>query len=196
MCLMVYKNKNITKIKKYGSRISLTALLILCLFVVAAVSFNHRNKAKDSALAATPPTSNTKNPSVNLSPPTPEEVKSGDETKKDIIANEQTTQPSTSPQNVPVQPLLTYAGVYNDQVEVGAYVPGIFEEGGICTLTLTKDGKSKSTTVTAVRNVNSVDCPVMTVPRSELTAGTWRAVVGYKSVKHIGESSVKEIEVK
>ncbi len=96
-----------------------------------------------------------------------------------------------------VTPSITYAGQYGDFVEIGAYVDGIFENNGTCTATLQKDGVILTKTVTAEKNVRSMDCPVMKFSKSEFTTnGLWTAKVAYSSETAKGTSQERQIEVK
>src|SRR3954462_3769067 len=66
-------------------------------------------------------------------------------------------------------------------VEVGAYVAGVAESGGTCTLTLTSGAGSATAEVPAEPDAASTSCPTLTVPGSKLSSGTWSAVVTYES---------------
>src|SRR3954452_13545606 len=88
--------------------------------------------------------------------------------------------PSPTADSAPV--VITYSGWTNASVgvEVGAYVSGIAESGGSCTLTLTFGSRSASSRVAGEPDVSSTSCPNMAVAADELSAGTWSAVVSYE----------------
>ena len=134
---------------------------------------------------------------VNLNPPTPEESSAGNSAKKAAVEQQRVEEnQQTSPGKKEVTPLITYAGQYGSQIEVGAYVSTIFEDGGTCTLTLERSSVTKITTVSGVKNVNSVDCPTMSIERSQLSAGQWKAIVSYSSTSSQGTSEPKYFEVR
>src|SRR3954449_4709954 len=103
--------------------------------------------------------------------------------------------PSPTADSAPV--VITYSGWTNASVgvEVGAYVSGIAESGGSCTLTLTFGSRSASSRVAGEPDVSSTSCPNMAVAADELSAGTWSAVVSYESASTSGESDPVQVVV-
>lgn len=114
--------------------------------------------------------------------------------KENQITTNQPPQPAGNKKSA--KPSITYAGQYDTSVEVGAYVPGVFEDGGSCTLTLQRGDKKFTAVVNAVKNVSSVDCPVMSVPRSSLDGGEWQATVAYSSNSSEGTSDPRPVGVR
>jgi hypothetical protein len=97
----------------------------------------------------------------------------------------------------PVQVAITYAGwdPSRREVQVDGYVAGISEEGGTCTLTLTRGGASVSGSNDGVADAHLTACGALAVPGSEVSAGTWRAVLSYRSAGHSGASESWDVEV-
>lgn len=87
--------------------------------------------------------------------------------------------------------IVTYSGWVDTPagVEVGAYLAGVAESGGTCTLTLTGSAGSATAEVTAEPDAASTSCPALAVPGSELSSGTWTAVVTYESPSTSGTST-------
>lgn len=136
-------------------------------------------------------------PNVNYSPATNEDKSRIDDTKQQAIDRQNIEKENESNSLQAVSPSITYAGQYGDSIEIGAYVEGVFEDGGTCTATMKKDGVTVSKTVTAEKNVRSMDCPVMIFPKSELRSnGTWTVTVSYKSDSAEGKSKDRSVEVK
>lgn len=79
--------------------------------------------------------------------------------------------------------VITYseADAAGDAVMVGAYVAGLIEDGGRCTMTLTLDGASVSTGTDGVADVGTTSCGQMSAPLAELSPGTWTVDVTYSS---------------
>ena len=96
---------------------------------------------------------------------------------------------------VPVQVTFHDWNAVQRQVMVGGYVPGVVEEGGTCTLTLTQAGKSVSAKVSATADASSTACGAVTVAGNSLAAGTWQAVLSYASGAHSGSAPAVAIEV-
>jgi hypothetical protein len=92
---------------------------------------------------------------------------------------------------------VTYFGWNADaqQVQVGGYVGGVVEEGGVCTLTLTKGGTTVTGRTEALPDASTTACGEITVPGDEVSAGTWRAVLSYSSDGHSGTSEPVDVEV-
>ncbi|MCZ2817089.1 hypothetical protein [Modestobacter sp. VKM Ac-2984] len=98
-------------------------------------------------------------------------------------------------ETVPV--VVTYSGWTDTSaaVEFGAYVAGIVEAGGTCTLTLTAGATTASAEVTAGPDASSTYCPTMAIPGAELAAGPWQAVVSYESSSTSGQSDPVTVTV-
>lgn len=96
-----------------------------------------------------------------------------------------------------MQVTVTYAGwnAASGQVELDGFVGGVAEDGGTCTLTLTKDGVTVTGSEPAVLNGSMTACGGLTVPGDQVSAGTWQAVLGYRSADHSGTSDSWDVEV-
>lgn len=79
--------------------------------------------------------------------------------------------------------------------QAGGYVTGVIESGGTCTLTLSKGGQTATGTTTAHADATTTTCGAVTIPGSQLTAGTWQAVLSYRSDRHTGKADPVAIEV-
>jgi len=136
---------------------------------------------------------------VNLDPPT-EEEKQQAEDNKDRIVKEQEEQASQPPPSnggpKSVTPVITSAELYNGAIEVSGFVPGVFEDGGTCTATLTKGSSKITKQVQGVKNVSNTQCNGFSVPASELSAGTWSVTLAYSSATAQGSSAASTVEVK
>jgi hypothetical protein len=92
---------------------------------------------------------------------------------------------------------VTYSGwnAQSSAVEVGSYLANVNESDGTCTLTLTKGGISVTTSGPGTPNVTSTSCGGMTVPGTEVSSGSWTAVVTYESSTSTGTSEPVQVEV-
>lgn len=134
---------------------------------------------------------------INYSPPTESDKIGVEQNKERIVNSEQSvsTQPQTTGKKS-IKPTITYAGQYDKQIEVGAYI-NVFEDGGLCTAKFTNGSKTVTKTVKALRNVNTTDCPAMTVLAGELQPkGVWSITVTYDSRSTTGTSDSRQVEVK
>lgn len=142
-----------------------------------------------------PSTQNTEQ--RNTEDQTPE-VKTTTPPTQPPVASKDDPVPPTPPPTTPpadtkkqVTPAISYAGYVDDrtkqQVEIDAFVPGILEEGGACTLTATKDGQKVTAQTTGHTNVSQTRCDNFVIERSKFAAGgTWSIVVNYESASAQG----------
>jgi hypothetical protein len=183
--------KVMAKINIPTKKVLLAALLVI-LIVGAALGlyFNktdtNRSNAGQGASEA-----------VNYSPPTEEEKQQADDNKSRLDNDQKTSVTRTAEGKVSVKPVITYAGQQNGKIEVGSYVPGIFEDGGTCTATFSKDSRKVSRDVNGVKEGNSTFCPMFNVSASDLQEkGSWTVVVYYNSPNSSGNSDTTTFEVK
>lgn len=173
----------------------LLTITITLLFVAALVCsliwfLNYKNSSKIS----------TKSPTggINYSPATKDDLSRAEANKQRIIQEQNSSKQNSSSSSSlkTVTPLITYAGVYGDQVQIGARVNGIVESGGLCEATITKDGKSLTKTVSSVTDVSSTGCPEMSFQISGLPSkGDWSISVKYTSSTSSGTSTPKILKV-
>jgi hypothetical protein len=133
---------------------------------------------------------------INFAPPTEQEKQEAEEHKKEVEKQiEIENQPQPGGKKA-VTPAISYAGQYGDVIEVSSFVPGIFEDGGTCTVKLTQGSSVITRDVTGVKDATTTRCPVASVPRSELpSGGTWQATVTYSSNSAEGTSGASSFEV-
>jgi hypothetical protein len=137
-----------------------------------------------------------KTESVDLSPPTNEDIKRVEENKERLVADPAVKENITSESSVSqVKPIVTYAGRYGSSVEVGGYID-VFEEDGICTAIFSQGAKQITKSVQAVRSAKTTDCPVIAIPTADFNPkGQYTLVLSYQSSKTKGSSDIKTIEV-
>lgn len=80
-------------------------------------------------------------------------------------------------------------------VVVGGSVSGVIEDGGTCTLTLTRADLVARATTPAVADASSTSCGGLAVPGDELSSGTWRATIDYASAGSAGQSQPFDVVV-
>jgi hypothetical protein len=78
-------------------------------------------------------------------------------------------------------------------VEVDGLVPDVIESTGTCTLTLTKDGTTVTTSRPGFPDASSTSCAGLAVAGTELSPGTWTAVLSYRS--NVSTASSQQVEV-
>lgn len=178
-----------TKISRKNQKLLLIVILALATTATAAIYWSRQGNNSQNL-----PSANTDSSGVafDTEPATPQQQDEADSIKEDNDKNGSGNQSQTP--FTPAQPIITYAGQYGDVIEVGAYI-NVFESDGQCVLELTKGSQTKTTSVQAVPNVSTTDCPVMTFNRSELTGGEWSATVRYTSRTTNAKSNPQRINV-
>lgn len=180
---MVTRNNVLSSDKR---RFFVAFLIILFLIMLGVFLYKQSQRSNTNN-----PVSANESEGLNLNPPTEEDIKEA-ENNKERLANSPSTTPTS---NEKVTPIITSWGQANGKVEVAARVPGILEEGGLCTLTLKRGGETRTGSSNAMANVSEVSCGFIGIPRSSLTAGEWSATVTYSSPQNSGTSEAKKIVV-
>jgi len=180
------------KTKNVGKKVIVVALIVAVAFTWVAyyyIGLNTTNK-KDKQFQD----------SINYEPPTEEEQEQADQNKDEVVRRiKDEQQASHGSVQKAVQPVISYWGQAQEgaDLEVGGFVPGIIEESGECTLTLTRQGRQKVTSsIKSKKDATSTSCSPFVVQASQLSKGTWAAVLSYDSETAAGLSSAVDIEVK
>lgn len=96
-----------------------------------------------------------------------------------------------------VTPVVVHAGIDapSGTVRVDAFIPGLLEDGGTCTATLTRGAVQVSATASAAADATATWCTTVGLRLSDLETGTWEAVVEYTSSSSAGTSPPVTVEV-
>ncbi|MCJ7826647.1 MAG: hypothetical protein MUP36_00165 [Demequinaceae bacterium] len=101
------------------------------------------------------------------------------------------------PAGTPVTPEIFLATIDTDEgvLRVVVLVPGIYEDGGNCSVSVV----GKSSTIlkygTGAADVSSTACGQFTFPLAQLGKGTAIITADYQSVKYVGTSETMEVQV-
>jgi cytoskeletal protein RodZ len=180
----------------------ITALLVMIIAIAACLVYWHH---RITTQAAQKVTTASKAANLNLSPPTKADQKRVDNNKQRIASDKSNVPPSSNSNastsgntttKKTVTPTITFAGVYDQAVQVGSYVGGVVEDGGTCTATFTMGSLSVTKTVRGVANSSSVSCPTFNAQPNEFSQkGTWSVVVSYSSATSTGTSQPQTLEI-
>jgi cytoskeletal protein RodZ len=200
-----FKNyKASSRKKSQASRKRLLFKLLVLVAVVAGILFVLDRKGVIDLPFTSDPQPTTSPDGINYGPPTAQEKAAANEAKENISNDKatdstpETPTPSAAPTSgkKSVTPVMTSWGPNGDQdAQARGFVPGITEEGGTCTLTLTKGGVTVTESKEATPDASTVSCGLITIDRSRLTTGSWTATLSYSSTKSEGKSSPNTIEV-
>jgi hypothetical protein len=78
---------------------------------------------------------------------------------------------------------------------MSAITPDLLVEGATCTMTMTRNGVTRTTTRSAATSASTTQCGTMRIPGSQLSNGRWQASVEFDSAKGVGISDPVTIAV-
>ena len=136
---------------------------------------------------------------INFNPPTEQEKQSAEAHKEEVAKQaEFEDNPPASSRTKSVTPVISSWGQNPEtkSVEVTGYIGTIYESGGTCKVTLTKEDKNVTETTTSQKDVNRTSCPAAVIPASNLSPGQWSATLTYTSSTAQGTSSAVLVTVK
>ena len=137
--------------------------------------------------------------SVDYNPPSNQDLESSQDAKKyneskDDNPTQNTDDSDTNTQKRSIEVGISYADVYDNNVEIRAFAPGTIEGSGACTATLTQSQQHVTKTVKAFIDSSSSQCEPIYIPVSEFTSkGKWTLQVTYESPTSSGKSEVREV---
>lgn len=171
-------------------------IIVICIVLVlgAGAIYLITRKSNNSSQ---PSTTTNQTETINLDPPTEADKQRVEDNKQRIIEDSNKTNSQATSGLKQVMPVITYAEQYKEQVEVGSYVGGVFEDGGTCTATFSQGSSSFTRSSTGVKGSNNVNCPMITAKASDFPSkGTWNVTLSYSSSTASGSSASKGFEVK
>ena len=80
-------------------------------------------------------------------------------------------------------------------LEVAGFVSGVVEDGGTCRLTATSDRRTTTTETLGAADATTTSCGTLTIPRADLSPGTWDLVLSYESPRASGASASSSLSV-
>jgi hypothetical protein len=177
----------IVKIKSKKTLI-ITAVVVLVIAAgIGVYAFTRTSTPKTAESLAQP------GGDVSLSGPTDDEKTAGNTQKQVIEQREEAVKQSESHTGTKqVTPTITYV----DQTGLNAFVPGIYEDGGTCTATVTMGSYSFTKTSSAQKDATTTSCSPVDFSSSDFPAkGDWQVVLTYKSNAASGSSGPTKFKV-
>jgi ABC-type Na+ efflux pump permease subunit len=180
--IMAIKNKTIFRSKK-------VKILVICAVLLLVAGGTAFALVRHDSSEQPKPVATGDKPEINYRPPTKEEQAAGDQAKQAIVDKEkQQSANQNSSGLTKVTPVISYASADT----VTAYVPGVFEEGGICTATFTQGGTIITRTSSGFENASYTQCAPISPELPNTNA--WSVSVNYKSATAEGSSKATEIK--
>lgn len=180
--------------QKIISHKRLLIVILAAILLIAAAVFYYQNSRNHSDEGKNPVAED----GINYSPPTEAEKRETEQHKKDLaekITDEQSqsSQNSSSGKNADVT--MTYIFFENNRISTAGIVNNVFEDGGTCTLILTKGSLKVMASSVGITDVNKTTCPPISIGKNQLQSGQWSAILEYSSSSAKGSSSTRTIDV-
>lgn len=197
---MVYKNKKRSRFYKRKRPAIITGVIVLVLIIGALACWRLHDSSKVTPDSHAQLSASTKleqqvgQQQANQKAPTGASSTSSSASSSDTPAkSSQSGNPAPAPAGN-VTPIITYpvSGPRGEEkvsaVEVDAFIPGVEENGGTCTLTLSGSGTITKSNPASLSG-QSTSCQNFYVSQADgISAGSWTAVVSYKSATYQGSS--------
>lgn len=188
-----YKSKHLTNI----------IIAIICIIILSFIIVLFLNK-KNSNTTTDKPSTTSRDPvtNINLSPPTESDKIQADQNKEELSKNQSSSNTSqinssSNGNKKSVSPIITFFDYVGDNVQISSYVNGVFEDGGTCIATFSKDTTTFSKSSTGSANASNTSCHNIDVAKSDFaTKGVWKLVIRYTSSTSEGTSEPKILEIK
>lgn len=192
----MYKIKN-QKSKNIRFR-KLVALFLIVLLLILAGAYAYTLVSDGNSDQTAVPNDS----SIDYSPPTEQEQKSGDEKKEEIVKEQEYRYSGSTPSDESngsnkkdANVIITFAGQEGQTIEVNAFVSDHIEEG-TCTIIFRKGSQTITKEAPAHADASSTICTNPEIIRSEFpSSGTWTVQVVYESDGAKGESSERELQI-
>lgn len=167
----------------------LLGALALALTAAACTAPAPDAAASPSATATTTPSAT---PTVTAAPgATPQPGATGD---PGSAPGATATPPVSGDGRAVVELVVSYAGWQASAVEVAGFVP-VVESDGVCRLVLTSAGGEVAVEQAATPDASTTSCGWLSVPGTDLSPGTWSAVLSYSSGASVASSAPVPVEV-
>lgn len=192
MLMFMRAMKKNTFFKRYKKSILITSV-ILVTSVVAGGWFLVKNDSNSNNSETKSGVDSKDN--INYAPPTNQDLKEAEQHKQEIIDQQkQSTEPTTGKKSV--TPVIVDSSQYDNEIEVRAYVPGVIEDGGTCSITFTKGSLTVTKQSMGEKDATTTRCTNITIPRSEFKDyGKWNVTLSYSSSTTQGTASARTMEV-
>lgn len=181
------KHKNVSTSKKQRWAILAAVILI----AVGLSTFLYARQTRQ--------TSDDWRNDINYSPATDAEKEYSEAVKDDIVENDkkQDDQPQDAGAKKRVLPQVSSWAQRDStsNLTIGGYVDGVIEDGGSCTVVLTKGGQEVSASREGLANAQSTACGSIVIEKAKIEAGNWSVVLRYSSKTSEGISDPVSIEV-
>lgn len=158
-----------------------TCILLLILVASAIVYYSHRDRTTKSTTNPVP------QKPINYTPPTSDQVTTGDQIKKQSVDSQQQNN-DTSP-STPTPVMITSINQSSGVIYIRSIIQKVTNSGS-CTLTMSNNtGGSYTTTSKVQAMASSSTCEGFNIPSSKLSPGNWSITITFSDGLSSGSAS-------
>lgn len=134
---------------------------------------------------------------TTYSDPSETDIKESQNAKKkaDSEANSPSNTNPSSSSKKKVAVAVSYADIYNNNLEVRAFISSVIEGTGTCTVTATMGSQKVTESATAFIDASTTQCNPIYIAESRLSSGIWSVVTTFSSPDAEGSSDAIEVNV-
>ena len=182
-----------TSLKDNWPRLAALTAVVFIVFMAIFAKYALSNKNSDGGLIQEAAQTASEKPAPLSSK---NAAQSQEKTDGVSDATDSSSQMSDKPKLKSIDPVIVYAGVFGNNLEISAYAPTV-EKAGTCIATIIKnDGTVKVTRETpSSPTAKTMDCAVISIPASSLDPGVYEVTVTYESSAYLGTSKPVEVTV-
>jgi len=157
----------------------LILIVAILIYIITSDTYNRKS----------PQITPSDNNLINHSPATSEQQKAGNDTKANSVGAPPASTPIPSGTKKNIQVTITAAEQNGSTLQIRVLI-GAVESKGTCTLALTRAGETSVTKTAGTQALSSTStCQGFDIPTSELSAGTWNALITYDSSTLAGSAT-------
>jgi len=137
------------------------------------------------------PSGNSVSKNINLAPASPADKMQSETSKENIEKTNNSNKQSAATTIKNVMPVISYY----DASTVRGFISGVFENDGICTITLTQGTSILTERTKGFENSNFTQCSPFDISQKNLNKGVWTITLSYKSITSEGTSNTKDLSL-
>ncbi|MFU0804980.1 MAG: Lipoprotein [Pseudoclavibacter caeni] len=192
--------------RRHGGRpsnltVSTYGLMAFCLagmLVVGCTSEQSRDEASSTVAPESSETglSSTPSTSADATQGAPNPTASANDPGDGVARDAPEPTPSVQADDGRLQASVVVTRWGGNPFEAGGFVQGVVEDGGTCTLTLTRGDVQLKATGAGQAGPSGTDCgDGLTISDSRLAGDGWRLVLSYSSQRYSGSSTPQEVSI-
>jgi hypothetical protein len=146
-------------------------------------------------LISRPDTTDNVSDDADYTPPGQQQIDSSQDGKKNSTPPTDDQNPDDETDKKTVNVGISYADIYEDNLEIRAFTNSVISGDGTCTATVKKGSQVITKSVSAFVDASSSQCRPIYIPSTQLDSGTWQITVRFSSPTSEGTSETVEVTI-